>query len=90
MAGGISDGTSPGGAVTRQQFAALLYRFAVMMGYDVSVGESTNILSYADAFDAAEYAIPALQWACGAGSSTAPATAPPSAPRAPPPGPRRR
>ena len=64
---GISDGTSPGGAVTRQQFAALLYRFAVMMGYDVSVGESTNILSYADAFDAAEYAIPALQWACGAG-----------------------
>ena len=67
VAGGISDGTSPGGAVTRQQFAALLYRFAVMMGYDVSVGESTNILSYADAFDAAEYAIPALQWACGAG-----------------------
>ena len=64
---GISDGTSPGGAVTRQQLAALLYRFAVMMGYDVSVGESTNILSYADAFDAAEYAIPALQWACGAG-----------------------
>ena len=64
---GISDGTSPGGAVTRQQFAALLYRFAVTMGYDVSVGESTNILSYADAFDAAEYAIPALQWACGAG-----------------------
>ena len=53
--------------MTRQQFAALLYRFAVMMGYDVSVGESTNILSYADAFDAAEYAIPALQWACGAG-----------------------
>ena len=67
VAGGISDGTSPGGAVTRQQLAALLYRFAVMMGYDVSVGESTNILSYADAFDAAEYAIPALQWACGAG-----------------------
>ena len=67
VASGISDGTNPGGAVTRQQFAALLYRFAVMMGYDVSVGESTNILSYADAFDAAEYAIPALQWACGAG-----------------------
>ena len=37
------------------------------MEYDVSVGEDTNILSYADAFDVAEYAIPAMQWACGAG-----------------------
>ena len=26
-----------------------------------------NILSYNDAFDVAEYAIPAVQWACGAG-----------------------
>ena len=25
------------------------------------------ILSYADAFDVSEYAIPAMQWACGAG-----------------------
>ena len=37
------------------------------MGYDVSVGEDTNILSYDDVFDVAEYAIPAFQWACGAG-----------------------
>ena len=64
---GISDGTAPGGAVTRQQLAALLYRFAQSQGMDVSVGEDTNILSYPDAFDAAEYAVPALQWACGAG-----------------------
>ena len=67
VANGISDGTDPGGAVTRQQLAALLYRYAVLFGYDVSVGESTNILSYADAFDVAEYAVPAMQWACGAG-----------------------
>ena len=33
----------------------------------MSVGEDTNILSYTDAFDVAEYAVPALQWACGAG-----------------------
>ena len=26
-----------------------------------------DILSYADAFDVAEYAVPAMQWACGAG-----------------------
>ena len=67
MANGISDGTNPGGAVTRQQLAALLYRFAVQNGYDVSVGENTNILSYTDAAQLSEYAIPAMQWACGAG-----------------------
>ncbi|MBO5149927.1 MAG: hypothetical protein J6B66_06820, partial [Anaerotignum sp.] len=27
----------------------------------------TNILSYEDAFSISEYAIPAMQWACGAG-----------------------
>ena len=70
MANGISDGTNPGGAVTRQQLAALLYRFAVQNGYDVSVGESTNILSYTDAGQVSEYAISAMQWACGAGIIT--------------------
>ena len=64
---GVSDGSSPGGAVTRQQLAALLYRFAQLQGYDVSVGEDTNILSYTDFADLSEYAVPAMQWACGAG-----------------------
>ena len=54
-------------AVTREQLAAILWRYAQYKGYDVSVGEETNILSYADAFDISEYAIPAVQWACGAG-----------------------
>lgn len=67
MANGISDGTNPGTAVTRQQLVTLLYRYAVLMGYDVSVGENTNILSYDDVFSVSEYAIPAFQWACGAG-----------------------
>ena len=67
VASGISDGSTPGGAVTRQQLAALLYRYAVQYGYDVSVGEDTNILSYTDFADLSEYAIPAMQWACGAG-----------------------
>ena len=57
----------PNDAITREQFAAILYRYAQYKGYDVSVGESTNILSYADAQSISEYAIPALQWACGAG-----------------------
>jgi len=64
---GISDGSNSTGTVTRQQLAAILYRYAQHKGYDVSVGEDTNILSYGDALTISEYAIPALQWACGAG-----------------------
>ncbi len=37
------------------------------MGYDVSVGEDTNILSYEDFAEISEYAIPAIQWATGSG-----------------------
>lgn len=53
--------------ITREQFAVMLYRYAQHEGCDVSIGEDTNILSYADAFDVSEYAVSALQWACGAG-----------------------
>ena len=56
--------------ITREQFAVMLYRYAQEQGYDVSVGENTNILSYTDAADSAEYAIPAMQWAVGAGLIT--------------------
>ena len=54
-------------AITREQMVTILYNYAKYKGYDVSVGEDTNILSYNDAFDIAAYAIPAMQWACGAG-----------------------
>ena len=65
---GYADGTfRPNAAVTREQAAAILYRYAQSKGIDVSVGEDTNILSYADALQASEYAISALQWAVGAG-----------------------
>ena len=65
---GYADGTfRPNAAVTREQAAAILYRYAQSKGIDVNVGEDTNILSYADALQASEYAIPALQWAVGAG-----------------------
>ena len=65
---GYADGTfRPNAAVTREQAAAILYRYAQSKGIDVSVGEDTNLLSYADALQASEYAIPALQWAVGAG-----------------------
>ena len=65
---GYADGTfRPNAAVTREQAAAILYRYAQSKGIDVSVGENTNILSYMDVQQASEYAIPALQWAVGAG-----------------------
>jgi len=65
---GYTDGTfDPDGLVTREQMAAILWRYAKYKGYDVSVGENTNILSYDDAFSVSEYAIPAMQWACGSG-----------------------
>ena len=57
----------PNDPVTREQLAAILYRYAQYKNRDVSVGEDTNILSYNDAFSVSEYAIPAIQWACGAG-----------------------
>ncbi|RHV41536.1 S-layer homology domain-containing protein [Butyricicoccus sp. OM04-18BH] len=57
----------PNDVVTREQLAAILYRYAQYKKYDVSVGEDTNILSYADAQSVSAYAIPAMQWACGAG-----------------------
>ncbi len=67
MENGISDGTMASEPITREQFATILWRYAKYKGYDVSVGEDTNILSYEDAFSISEYAIPAMQWACGAG-----------------------
>ena len=70
MAEGVSDGTDANGLVTREQFATMLYRYAAAKGYDVSIGESTNILSYADYDEISEWAIPAMQWACGSGIIT--------------------
>ncbi len=68
IVGGYGGGLfGPEDNITREQLAAILYRYAQVKGYDVSVGEDTNILSYADALDVSEWAIPAMQWACGSG-----------------------
>ena len=68
IAGGYGNGLfGSDDPITREQMAAILYRFAQHMGYDVSIGEDTNILSYTDALDVSGYAVAALQWACGAG-----------------------
>lgn len=65
---GISDTEfAPDVEITREQMSAIMHRFAKYMGYDVSVGEDTNILSYEDFAEISEYAIPSMQWAVGAG-----------------------
>ena len=67
MANGVSDGTNMEQGLSRQQLATMLWRYAQAKGYDVSIGENTNILSYTDVADLSGYAIPAMQWAVGAG-----------------------
>ena len=58
---------APNDNITREQIAAIMHRYAQYKGYDVSVGENTNILSYDDFNSISEYAIAAMQYACGRG-----------------------
>lgn len=68
IAGGTGDGCfSPDNGVTREQLAVLMHNYAKYKGYDVSIGEDTNILSFNDALNISDYAYAALQWACSAG-----------------------
>ena len=65
---GLTDtGFGPDVPVTREQLVTVLYRYARSNGLDVSAGEDTSILSYDDAFALSDWAVPAMQWACGAG-----------------------
>lgn len=65
---GISDDLfAPNESITREQLAAIIYRYAVYKGYDVSVAKDTNILSYEDFGDISEYAVEAVQYAVGTG-----------------------
>ena len=61
-ANGISDGSNPEVPVTREQLAAMLYRYAALKGRDLTAGENLN---FTDASDVSAYALPALQWATG-------------------------
>lgn len=59
------DTFGPLNPITREQMAAILYRYADSKGYDVSAGQNTNLLSFTDAETVSQYAIPAMQWAVG-------------------------
>jgi hypothetical protein len=65
--GYANDIFAPFDAITREQLAVVMWRYAKNENKDVSIGENTNILSYEDIFIVSKYAIPALQWSCGSG-----------------------
>ena len=50
--------------ISRQDMATILWRYAEYKGYDVS---ATADLDYTDAGNIADYALTAMQWACGSG-----------------------
>ena len=59
-ASGVSDGTNPEAAVTREQLAAMLYRYAKLTGRDLTSG---TLDAFSDGASASAYALEALQWA---------------------------
>nr|WP_302666485.1 S-layer homology domain-containing protein [uncultured Agathobaculum sp.] len=66
---GVSDTAfAPETAITREQLATILYRYAQLKRYDVSV--SGNLSGYADASQISDYAMTAMQWANAAGLIT--------------------
>lgn len=62
---GISDGTIPGAAVTRQQMVTIIYRYAQMKGYDTSA--KADISAFPDADKVSDYAADAMEWAVANG-----------------------
>ena len=61
MDNGISDGTNMVGEVTREQLAAILYRYAKLKGYATS--KSNKLDSFKDADKVSSWAVEAMQWA---------------------------
>ena len=73
-ANGIVNGVSetsfaPDDAITREQMAAILYRYAQSKGYDTTVG-GMSLSEYADASRISAYATTAMQWANAEGLIT--------------------
>jgi len=65
VAGGISDGTDPMGAITREQLAAILYRYAALLGCDLNYSQPLS--AFSDASRVSEWAVDAVEWAVAAG-----------------------
>ncbi len=71
VAQGYDNGNfGPDDPITREQLAALLYRYALAKGYDADAGSQTALAAYGDAGEVSGYALPAMRWACDAGIVT--------------------
>lgn len=55
----------PDESVTREQMAAIFYRYSALCGFDVS--QSGDISGYPDAGRVSKYAVSAMRWASGVG-----------------------
>ncbi len=68
---GYGDGTfGPEDEISREQLAAMLYRYAGHRGYDVSAPEEPGDTPFTDASDISGYAVPAMRWAVERGILT--------------------
>ena len=66
MANGVSDGTGMERSITREQLAAMLYRYAKLCGYDVTA-EPASIQTFADYDSVSAYARDAMAWCVESG-----------------------
>ena len=66
MNSGVSDGTNPNGAITREQLVTMLYRYAETHGIDVTEG-GMAIREFADFESVSSFAGPAMTWAVNTG-----------------------
>lgn len=59
---GISDGTNPNNNITREQFAAMLYRYAENAGEDITA-DTAELNKFIDTINVSSYALQPLAWA---------------------------
>ena len=68
MSNGVSDGTNMDQEITREQLATMLYRYAKLIGEDVS--KTTSLDGFKDGGKVSSYAVAALKWAAAEGVIT--------------------
>jgi maleate cis-trans isomerase len=69
---GIVNGVSetefaPDATITREQMAAIIYRYMKYKGLDMSLEDMADITSYSDYEEISDYAVEAFQYACTKG-----------------------
>ena len=65
VSGISSDSFAPDNAISREQLATMLYRYAIYKKCNISAAENTSITEYTDAGNVSVYALSAIKWAVG-------------------------